>query len=153
MFWQAVTLGPSNQLPGLLVQNVNDPSTYQTHLMKEYPDAARTATLPATPDHVTVTVHLQAIGDDVLGPWSPAATSTLRSRPRSRAISSVAAAPWIGRRPRRAFHAPDPATGAVMTCVTTGTYKANTTLTTSHSTARPDDYRRVRRESSDAAAG
>ncbi len=37
MFWQAVTLGPSNQLPGLLVQNVNDPSTYQTHLMKEYP--------------------------------------------------------------------------------------------------------------------
>ena len=43
MFWQAVTVGPSNQLPGLLIQNVNDPTTFQTHFMLQYPSARRPA--------------------------------------------------------------------------------------------------------------
>jgi hypothetical protein len=134
MFWQAVTVGPSNQLPGLLVQNVNDPSTYQTHLMKEYPDAARTATLPATPDHVTVTVQMQAIGDDVLN--SLVASGDLdASIPPKIARYQLGGSGTLDWTPTSAgvFHTPDPATAAVMTCVTTGTYKANTTLTTSHS--------------------
>jgi len=138
MFWEAVTIGASNQLPGLLVQNVNDPSTYQTHLMKEYPDASRAATLPATPDHVTVTLHLQAIGDDVLS--SLVASGDLdASIPPRIARYQIGGSGSLDWTPTAAtvFHAPDPATGTIMTCVTTGTYKSNTTLTTSHATCLP----------------
>jgi Cytochrome c554 and c-prime len=138
LFWEATSVGASNQLPGLLIQNVNDPSTFQTHILKEYPDASRTATLPATPDHVTVSLHLQAIGDDVLhalvasGDLDPSIAPKIARY----TIGGSGTLDWT---PTSAnvFHTPDAASGAVMTCVTTGTYKSNTTLTTSHSKCTP----------------
>jgi hypothetical protein len=138
MFWQASRVGVSDQLPGLLIQNVNDPSSFQLHLMKEYPDAGRTATLPAAPDHVTVAVHLQAIGDDVLG--SLVASGDLdASIPPLVAryqLGGGAALDWTPTSPG-VFHPTDPASGAVMTCVATGAYKSNTTLTASHARCAP----------------
>jgi hypothetical protein len=138
LFWEAATVGASNQLPGLLIQNVNDPSTYQTHMTKEYPDASRSATLPATPDHVTVSLHLQAIGDDVLASLvgSGDLDPSIPPRVAHYQIGGSATLDWT---PTAAavFHTPDPSTGAIMTCVTTGTYKSNTTLTTSHATCAP----------------
>jgi hypothetical protein len=130
MFWQAASVGPSNQLPGLLIQNVNDPTTFQTHLMLEYPSAA---TLPATPDEVKVTVHLQAIGDDVLASLvaSGDLDASIPSQIARYAIGGSATLDWTPNG-TNAFQATDSATGAIMTCVSTGAYKSNTTLTTSH---------------------
>ena len=130
MFWQAVTVAPSDQLPGLLIQNVNDPTTFQTHFMLQYPGAAP---LPATPDEVKVTVHLQAIGDDVLaslvasGDLDPSVPPQIARY----ALGGGATLDWTPTA-SNAFQATDSVTGAVMTCVATGAYKSNTTPTTSH---------------------
>ena len=63
MFWQAATTA-GNAVPGSVIQNVNDPTSFnKSHPKKRYP---ATGMLPMTPDHITVKIHLQAIGDDVL---------------------------------------------------------------------------------------
>lgn len=130
MFWQTVGLAPSNQLPGLLIQNVNDPTTYQTHFMRQFPSGG---TLTALPDHVTVAVHLQAIGDDVLnglvesGDLDPSVPPQIARY----TLGGGAALDWTPTA-ANAFQAPDAATGAVMTCVATGAYKSNTTPAVSH---------------------
>jgi hypothetical protein len=132
MFWQATTVGTSNQLPGLLIQNVNDPTTYQTHFTLDYPGGA-TATLPDTPDHVTVAVHMKAIGDDVLaslvqsGDLDPSIPPQIASY----ALGGGAVLDWTPTA-ANAFQATDAVSGAIMTCVATGAYKSNITLTTSH---------------------
>jgi hypothetical protein len=130
MFWQAATVAPSNQLPGLLIQNVNDPTTFQTHFMLQYPSASA---LPATPDEVKVTVHLQAIGDDVLASLVASGDLDASVPPQIAryALGGGATLDWTPTA-SNAFQATDSVTGAVMTCVATGAYKSNTTLTTSH---------------------
>ena len=130
MFWQAATVGPSNQLPGLLIQNVNDPTTFQTHFMLQYPSAT---TLSATPDEVKVTVHLQAIGDDVLASLVASGDLDASVPPQIAryALGGGATLDWTPTA-SNAFQATDSVTGAVMTCVATGAYKSNTTPTTSH---------------------
>ena len=130
MFWQAATVGPSNQLPGLLIQNVNDPTTFQTHFMLEYPSSS---VLPATPDEVKVTVHLQAIGDDVLASLVDSGDLDASVPPQIAryALGGGATLDWTPTA-TNAFQATDAGTGAVMTCVATGVYKSNTTPTTSH---------------------
>jgi hypothetical protein len=130
MFWQAVTVAPSNQLPGLLIQNVNDPTTFQTHFMLQYPGVGA---LPATPDEVKVTVHLQAIGDDVLASLvaSGDLDSSVPPQIARYALGGGAMLDWTPTA-SNAFQATDSVTGAVMTCVATGAYKTNTTPTTSH---------------------
>ena len=130
MFWQAATVAPSNQLPGLLIQNVNDPTTFQTHFMLQYPSATA---LPATPDEVKVTVHLQAIGDDVLASLVASGDLDESVPPQIAryALGGGATLDWTPTAPN-AFQATDSVTGAVMTCVATGAYKSNTTPTTSH---------------------
>ena len=130
MFWQAVTLAQSNQLPGLLIQNANKPKTYQTHFTLAYPGAGA---LPDIPDHVTVAVHLQAIGDDVLG--SLVASQDLDpSVPAQIARYTLGGGAMLDWTPTgsNTFQATDSATGAIMTCVSTGAYKSNITMTTSH---------------------
>ncbi|HLK92009.1 MAG TPA: multiheme c-type cytochrome [Polyangia bacterium] len=130
MFWQAVTLAPSNQLPGLLTQNVNDPTTYQTHFTLDYPGAGQ---LSDTPDHVTVSVHLKAIGDDVLA--SLVASGDLDpSIPPQIAAYTLGGGAVLDWTPTaaNAFQTSDSVTGAIMTCVATGAYKSNITMTTSH---------------------
>ena len=132
MFWQAASVGTSNQLPGLLMQNANDPSTYQVHFMRKFPSATA---LPAVPDHVTVNVHLQAIGDDVLN--SLVASGDLDpSVPAKIARYTLGGSSTLDWTPTAAtvLHPSDPTTGAILTCVSTGVYKSNTTLTDSHAT-------------------
>jgi Cytochrome c554 and c-prime len=130
LFWHAAALAKSNQLPGLLIQNVNDPTTYQTHFMREFPS---TGTLPAVPDHVTVKLHLQAIGDDVLdelvasGDLDPSVPPQVARY----TLGGGAVLDWSPTAPN-AFQATDVASMAVMTCVATGTYKSNTTPAVSH---------------------
>ncbi len=130
MFWQAQKLARSNQLPGLLIQNVSDPTSYQTHFMRQFPGSG---TLAALPDHVTVKVHLQAVGDDVLdglvasGDLDPAVPPQIARY----TLGGGALLDWTPTS-ANAFQATDPTTGAVMTCVATGAYKSNTTPAVSH---------------------
>lgn len=130
MFWQTEKLARSNQLPGLLIQTVSDPTTYQTHFMREFPSSG---TLGALPDHVTIQVHLQAIGDDVLNDL--VATGDLDpSVPPQIARYTLGGGADLDWTPTAAsaFQATDGTTGAVMTCVATGAYKSNTTPAVSH---------------------
>ena len=47
-----------------MIQNVNDPTSFnKSHPKKQYPG---TGMLPMMPDRVSLKIHLQAIGDDVL---------------------------------------------------------------------------------------
>ena len=63
MFWQATTAN-GNAVPGSVLQNINDPTSFnRSHPKKQYP---ATGTLPMMPDRVSLKVHLKAIGDDVL---------------------------------------------------------------------------------------
>jgi hypothetical protein len=130
MFWQTEKLARSNQLPGLLIQTVSDPTTYQTHFMREFPS---TGALSAVPDHVTVQVHLQAIGDDVLndlvatGDLDPSVPPQIARY----TLGGGAALDWTPTAPN-AFQATDGTSLAVMTCVATGAYKSNTTPAVSH---------------------
>jgi hypothetical protein len=130
MFWQAVTVAPSNQLPGLLIQNVNDPTTFQTHFMLQYPSAT---TPPAIPDEVKVTVHLQAIGDDVLASLVASGDLDASVPPQIAryALGGGATLDWTPTA-SNAFQTTDPVTLAPLTCVATGAYKSNTTAATSH---------------------
>ena len=129
MFWQTEKLARSNQLPGLLIQTVTDPTTYQTHFMREFPSAGA---LSALPDHVTVQVHLQAIGDDVLndlvatGDLDPAVPPQIARY----TLGGGATLDWTPSA-SNAFQAVD-ANGVAMTCVATGAYKSNTTPAVSH---------------------
>ena len=131
LFWQAAALAKSNQLPGLLIPNVNDPTTYQTHLMREFPS---TGTLAALPDHVTVKVHLQAVGDDVLNELvaSGDLDSSVPAQIARYTLGGGAVLDWSPTA-ANAFQANDTgSSGAVMTCVATGANKSNTTPTASH---------------------
>ncbi len=130
LFWQTEKLARSNSLPGLLIQNVNDQTTYQTHFMRQFPGDG---TLSALPDHVTVQVHLQAIGDDVLnelvasGDLDPSVPPQIARY----TLGGGAALDWTATA-SNAFQTTDAATGALMTCVATGAYKSNTTPAVSH---------------------
>jgi hypothetical protein len=63
MFWEAVTTS-GNAVPGSVLMNVADPTSFgRSHPRKPYP---ATGMLPMMPDRVTLKIHLQAIGDDVL---------------------------------------------------------------------------------------
>jgi len=63
MFWEAAT-ATGNAVPGSVMQNVGDPASFnRSHPKKEYPATGALATMP---DRVSVRIHLQAIGDDVL---------------------------------------------------------------------------------------
>jgi len=65
MFWQATTADNDGaNVPGSVVQNIQMPESFnKSHPRKFYPSSGM---LPAMPDRVTLRVHLQAIGDDVL---------------------------------------------------------------------------------------
>jgi hypothetical protein len=130
LFWQTALLAKSNQLPGLVIPNVMDPTTYQAHFMREFPS---TGTLAALPDHITVKLHLQAIGDDVLdslvasGDLDPSVPSQIARY----TLGGGAALDWT---PTAAnvFQATDASSGAVMTCIANGAYQSNTTPAVSH---------------------
>jgi hypothetical protein len=130
LFWQTALLAKSNQLPGLVSQSGTDPTKSQAYVMREFPS---TGTLAALPDHVTVKLQLQAIGDDVLdslvasGDLAPSVPSQIARY----TLGGGAALDWT---PTAAdvFQATDAASGAVMTCVGNGESESNTTPAVSH---------------------
>jgi hypothetical protein len=65
MFWQAQSY-ESNQLPGQLTFTQSDIRFYQTHVMQAFPRRGTTRTLPSYPDRVSMRVHIQPVGLDVL---------------------------------------------------------------------------------------
>ncbi len=129
LFWQATSV-TSNQLPGALIQNVADPLSFATHLIRSYPSGAA-ATLPATPDQVTVRLHLQAIGDDVLAELVASGDLDASIPPlvARYTLGGSGALDWT---PAAAQPKLDPKSGVILECVTTGTYATNTTPAVSH---------------------
>jgi hypothetical protein len=128
MFWQPTTV-TSNVLPGSVMQNLTDPTSFtRTHIRKSYP---ATGALSATPDRATVRVHLQAVGDDVLeslvasGDLDPSVPGTIARYE----LGGGAALEWT-----RATAVPrvDPSTSITLACVTTGTYRSGFTPAVSH---------------------
>jgi hypothetical protein len=133
MFWQAVTVAdPSAQLPGSVMQVVSMPSTFsKTHIIKSYPGPSSPA-LAQMPDRITVAVHLQAIGDDVLadlvasGDLDPSLPPGIARYD----LGGGAALEWT---PATATSIPDQTSGLTKACVTTMRAVATTTtVATSH---------------------
>ncbi len=65
MFWQAQSY-ESNLLPGQLTFMPSDIRYYQTHVMQAFPRRGTTRTLSEYPDRVSMRVHLQPVGQDVI---------------------------------------------------------------------------------------
>jgi hypothetical protein len=63
MFWQAQDPSESYQLPGTITFDPSNPNYYRTHIYQTFP---RQMALTAPPDRVTLRVHLQPIGLDVI---------------------------------------------------------------------------------------
>ena len=123
LFWEAMTAS-GNAIPGSVVQNVTDPTSFnRTHPRKQYPaDAA----LPMTPDHVTVKVHLQAIGDDVLADLVDSQDLD-PAIPRNIARYELGGAAALDWTPATATPKVDPSTSAPLLCVVKPiVYRTNT---------------------------
>jgi len=65
MFWEAQTY-EANQLPGQLTFSQADPRFYKMHIMQLYPRRGSMRTLPSYPDRVSMKIHIQPVGLDVL---------------------------------------------------------------------------------------
>ena len=134
MFWEP-TIAVGNGVPGSVIQNINDPTSFnRSHPKKLYPT---TGTLPMAPDHVTVKVHLQAIGDDVLqdlvqsNDLDPAIPSQIAHYE----LGGAAALDWT---PATATPKVDPNTSAPLLCVVTPiTYRTNTAPAVSNAHCTP----------------
>jgi cytochrome c554/c'-like protein len=133
MFWQAAT-ETSNQLPGSVTANVTDPASFTAHRQRLFPSAAG-ATLAQTPDMITLKVHVQAIGDDVLadlvssGDLDQAIPATV-----AKYELAGAAVTWT---PTTAVAQIDAATGLPKPCVTTGRFNPMVTAAESHARCGP----------------
>ena len=106
------------------IQKLNDPASFNsTHPKKQYP---ADSPLPMTPDHVTVKVHLQAIGDDVLADLvaSQDLDPTIPSGIARFELGGAAALDWT---PATATPRVDMATSAPLLCVVKPiTFRTNT---------------------------
>jgi hypothetical protein len=123
LFWEAAT-ATGNAVPGSVLQKLNDPASFNsTHPKKQYP---ANSPLPMTPDHVTVKVHLQAIGDDVLSDLvaSQDLDPAIPSRIARFELGGAAALDWT---PATATPRVDMATSAPLLCVVKPiTFRTNT---------------------------
>src|SRR4029079_17246484 len=113
MFWEAVTTS-GNAVPGSVILNVADPTSFsRSHPRKQYP---ATGMLPMMPDRVTLKIHLQAIGDDVLhdlvqsGDLDPAIPSQIARYQ----LGGAASFEWT---PATSTPKNDPTTSAALLCV------------------------------------
>ena len=64
MFWEIARLEEST-IPAAITTNPSLPEFYATHLVRRFPKN-RAASFPGIPDRVTVLVHIQPMGFDVL---------------------------------------------------------------------------------------
>jgi hypothetical protein len=133
LFWQAATIEDA-QLPASLTANINDPLSFMSHRQRTFPSTPGQG-LATTPDHITLAVHLKAIGDDVLADLvqskdlDPSVPAQLASY-----TLAAAALDWT---PATAKTKTDPSTGLPRLCVTSGIYNANVTPAPSHAHCGP----------------
>jgi hypothetical protein len=128
MFWQAARVA-GNAIPGAIIPDVKDPTSFsRTHVKQQYPGGPA---LAQAPTRITARVHLQAIGDDVLrelvdaGDLDPSVPAQIARYQ----LGGGAVLDWT---PTTASPVVDPASGATLSCVSTGTYRATTVPATSH---------------------
>ncbi len=129
MFWQAARV-TGNALPGPVIQDVNDPSSFsRTHVKQLYPNGGGTLSQP--PTRITARVHLQAIGDDVLQELVDAGDLDASVPPQIARyqLGGGAVLDWS---PGAATAFVDPSSGATLSCITTGTIRASTVPAVSH---------------------
>jgi Cytochrome c554 and c-prime len=135
LFWQAAT-DVDDELPGAVSANVNDPASFTGHRERTFP-AAGGMGLPQTPDRITLQVHVEAIGDDVLtdlvgsGDLDPAVPATLAKYD----LGTGAALEWT---PAKAVPETD-ARGIMKACVLVpgARYNAMVTPAATHATCSP----------------
>jgi hypothetical protein len=136
MFWQPTTI-VANGLPGSPVQNIADPCSFNvSHVKKVYPDPSGSAALAQLPDRVTVKLHLQAIGDDVLdelvqgGFLDPSVPPAIARYD----LGGGAVLEWT-----KATATPnvDPTSSAILSCVSSGMWRSNTVPAVSHARCTP----------------
>jgi hypothetical protein len=132
LFWEAART-TSNQLPAPQTANVMDPASFIPHRQRAFPSAA--PGLAQAPDRITLKVHLQAIGDDVLselvasGDLAPDVPARI-----ARYELAGAALEWTTATARLRR---DGKTGFFKPCVSTGTYNENVTPAESHARCGP----------------
>jgi Cytochrome c554 and c-prime len=128
MFWQAASL-TQNQLPGSTTGNINDPASFAGHRQRTFPDGAGHG-LVKTPDRITLQVHVQAIGADVLedlvmsGDLDPAIPTRV-----AHFELGGAALEWT---PGTATPQLDGKNGLLKPCVMSGRYSATVTPADTH---------------------
>jgi hypothetical protein len=134
MFWQAAS-AISNQLPGAVTASLSDPVSFAlTHVQQIYPGAGAAA-LAQMPDRITVKVHLQAIGDDILqdliatGDLDPSIPGQI-----ARFELGGAALEWTVGTSTPILNA---TTGIPSLCVTSGRFAASTVPAQSHARCAP----------------
>jgi hypothetical protein len=133
LFWQAASVS-SNQLPGSLTANVNDPLSFMSHRQRTFPSVAGQG-LPSMPDRITLAVHLQAVGDDVLAELVSSKDLDPAVPPQIARFSLAGAAlEWT---PATAQTKLDAANSVPRLCVTTGTYNASVTPADTHARCGP----------------
>jgi hypothetical protein len=134
MFWEP-TVAVGNAIPGSVMQNINDPTSFnRSHPKKLYPE---TGMLPMMPDHVTLKVHLQAIGDDVLADLvqSNDLDPAIPPQIAKYELGGAAALDWT---PATAMPKVDPTTSAPLLCVVTSiAYRTNTAPAVSNARCTP----------------
>jgi hypothetical protein len=133
MFWQAATV-VDNQLPGALTANITDPKSFMSHRQRTFPSVAGQG-LSATPDRITLQVHLQAIGDDVLADLVASGDLDAAIPPQiAKYALAGAALEWT---PSTATAELDLSSGIPKPCVTSGLYNPAVTPAESHARCGP----------------
>jgi hypothetical protein len=133
LFWQAAGV-TSNQLPGAVTGNVSDPASFAAHRQRTFPSLQGSG-LAKTPDRITLKVHLQAIGDDVLAELVASGDLDASIPPRvARYEVAGAAIEWT---PSTATPSMDARTGLLKPCVFSGRYSPNVTPAETHAHCGP----------------
>jgi hypothetical protein len=133
LFWQAASI-VDDELPASLTANINDPRSFMSHRQRTFPSAAGQG-LSATPDHITLAVHLQAVGDDVLADLVQSKDLDPAVAPQiARYALAGAALDWT---PATAKTKIDASTGLPRLCAFSGNYNANVTPAPSHARCGP----------------
>jgi hypothetical protein len=132
LFWEAARV-TSNQLPAAQTANVMDPASFIPHRQRTFPSSG--PGLAKTPDRITLKVHLQAIGDDVLSEL--VASGDLAPDVPARIAKYELAGAALEWTPANVKLRRDGKTGFLKPCVSTGTYNENVTPAESHARCGP----------------
>ncbi len=132
LFWQAAS-ETDNQLPGSASSNVNDPASFAGHRRRSFPSTG--AGLAQTPDRITVAVHLQAIGADVLDDL--VASKDLDAAVAAKVARYDLAGAALEWTTATAKLEPDATAGFMKACVTGGRYSPMTTPAETHARCAP----------------